>query len=97
MSTTELRQKQQLASSSKRGREQVLILHNPKGVPAVAYTGVEKLEHIKSSPFPIDKTVDGLNVTFTDRGVVNINEEDLQNAITLAGESLYRIISKSKI
>lgn len=59
-------------------------------------TNINRLEQVKSSPFPIDKAVNGLNVTFTDRGVVNINEEDLQNAMTLAGESLYRIMTKSK-
>ncbi len=63
---------------------------------AVAYTGIEKLEHIKSSPFPIDKAVDGLNVTFTDRGVANITEEDLQNAMTLTGDTLSYLINNAK-
>lgn len=68
----------------------------PKGVPAVAYTGIEKLEHIKTNPFPIDKAVDGLNVTFTDRGIANITEEDLQNVMTLAGDTLSYLINNAK-
>ncbi|PUV22537.1 AAA family ATPase [Sphingobacterium athyrii] len=73
------------------------VLHAiPTGVPPGAMTNVNRLEQVKSSPFPIDKAVNGLNVTFTDRGVVNINEEDLQNAMTLAGDTLSALINSAK-
>lgn len=68
----------------------------PKGVPAVAVTNNERLELIKTSSFSIDKAVSGLNVTFTDIGVANISEEDLQNSMTLHGETLINIINSAK-
>jgi hypothetical protein len=68
----------------------------PKGLPAVSVSNNERLEQIKGSPFPIDKAVIGLNVTFTDRGVPNINEEDLQNSMRLDGDTLFNIINNAK-
>ncbi len=68
----------------------------PTGVPAIAVTNAGRLEHIKSSPFTIDKAVNGLNATFTDRGVANINEQDLYNAMTLDGDTLFNIINDAK-
>ncbi len=68
----------------------------PKGVPAVSVSNNERLEQIKGSPFPIDKAVIGLNLTFTDRGVPNINEEDLQNSMRLDGDTLFNIINNAK-
>lgn len=70
----------------------------PKGLVPEAITGVEKLEHIKSSPFTIDKAVDGLNVTYRDRAVAEINIQDLRVALTLAGgEILNDLIENSKL
>lgn len=71
---------------------------HPKGLVPEAITGVEKLEHIKSSPFTIDKAVDGLNVTYRDRAVAEINIQDLRVALTLAGgEILNDLIENSKL
>lgn len=68
----------------------------PKGTPPAAVTNVDKLEQIKTGPFTLDKAVHGLNVTFTDRRVQNINEEDLQNAMTLDGDTLFNIFKNAK-
>lgn len=75
-----------------------IVFAKPMGVPAIAMTGNERLEQIKTSPFSISKAVTGLNATFTDRGVANINEEDLLKSMTLAGgEVLNDIIENSKL
>ncbi len=69
----------------------------PTGVPPNAVTNVDRLEQIKSSPFTIDKAVDGLNVTNRDRAVAEINIQDLRVALTLVGgEILNDLIENSK-
>lgn len=75
------------------------VLHAvPTGVPPSAVTNVDRLEQIKSSPFTIDKAVDGLNVTYRDRAVAEINIQDLRVALTLAGgEILNDLIENSKL
>lgn len=75
------------------------VLHAiPTGVPPTAVTNIDRLEHIKSSPFTLDKAVVGLNVTHRDRTVAEINQHDLKVAMTLAGgEVLNDIIESSKI
>jgi hypothetical protein len=75
------------------------VLHAvPTGVPPTAVPNVDRLEHIKSSPFTIDKAVDGLNVTYRDRAVAEINIQDLRVALTLAGgEILNDLIENSKL
>lgn len=70
----------------------------PTGVPATVVTNVDRLEHIKSSPFTIDKAVDGLNVTYRDRAVAEINIQDLRVALTLAGGVILNdLIENSKL
>jgi hypothetical protein len=75
------------------------VLHAvPTGAPPTAVTNVDRLEHIKSSPFTIDKVVDGLNVTYRDRAVAEINIQDLRVALTLVGgEILNDLIENSKL
>jgi hypothetical protein len=69
----------------------------PKDVPAIPVINVQRLEQIKSSPFTLDKAIDGLNVTFKDRGIAEINTQDLKLAMALAGgEILNSIIENSK-
>lgn len=70
----------------------------PTGVPAIAVTNVVRLEKIKISPFTLDKAVEGLNETYRDRAVTEINIQDLKNAMTLAGgEIMNDIIENSKV
>ena len=70
----------------------------PTGVPPTAVTNIDRLEHIKSSPFTIDKAVDGLNITYRDRTVPEINIQDLRVALTLVGgEILNELIENSKL
>ncbi len=57
----------------------------PTGVPPTTVPNVERLEKIKDSPFTLEKATDGLNVTFRDRAVAEINPQDLKVAMTLAG------------
>jgi hypothetical protein len=68
----------------------------PIGDPATAIPNKDKLEQIKNSPYTLQKAVIGLNTTCNDRGVPNINEQDLLNALTLAGNSLFKIIELAK-
>jgi|GEM_PF-194661 len=71
---------------------------HPKGLAPLAITGVEKLEHIKSSPFTIDKAVDGLNVTYRDRTVAEINTQDLKVAMKLVGGNILNdLIENAKL
>ncbi len=75
------------------------VLHAvPTGVPPNAVTNVDRLEQIKSSPFTIDKAVDGLNVTNRDRSVAEITQQDLKVAMTLAGGAILNdIIENAKL
>lgn len=68
----------------------------PKGVPPAALTNIDILEKVKSAPFTLDKAIAGLNVTYTDRGLTNINEADLLISIALDGDSMFNIIDKLK-
>lgn len=69
---------------------------SPTGT-AIAITRIEKLDQIKTSPFTLDKAVEGLNHTCTDRRVANISVQDLKVALTLAeGDALNDLIEKSK-
>ncbi|MCO5936887.1 AAA family ATPase [Mucilaginibacter sp. RB4R14] len=69
---------------------------SPKGVPAIAITGAERLEKIKESPFTLDKAVHGLNVTYIDRAIAEITGNDLLSALTVAGKTLFDIMDDSK-
>lgn len=75
------------------------VLHAVQtGVPPTAVKNIDRLEQIKSSPFTIDKAVDGLNVTYRDRAVAEINVQDLRVALTLAGgEILNDLIENAKL
>ncbi len=73
------------------------VLHAvPKGSPPAALTNMVRLEQVKADPFQLDKAVTGLNVTFSDRGVTNINEADLLMSLTLDGDNMFNIIDKLK-
>lgn len=75
------------------------VLHAmPTGVPPTAITNLDRLEQIKNSPFTIEKATDGLNVTFRDRVVAEINSQDLKAAMTLAGgDILNDLIENAKL
>lgn len=61
-------------------------------------TNIDRLEHIKSSPFTIEKTVIALNITHKDRAVEEINIEDLRVALSLAGgEILNDLLEDAKL
>lgn len=68
----------------------------PKGVPATAITGVEKLEKIKESPFTIEKALHGLNVTYIDRALAEITDNDILTGLTVAGKTLFDIVADNK-
>ena len=63
------------------------------GSPAVALTGAAKLDKIKDSPFELTKALTGLNDTCADRGVALLAEDDLKNALTTAGTTLFDLIN----
>jgi hypothetical protein len=65
----------------------------PTGVPPEAYPSGERLAKIKESPFTIDKAIIGLNVTYNNRGVVEITTDDLLRNLTKAGDILYDILN----
>lgn len=66
----------------------------PTGSPPIALTNADRLEKIKTSLFPIEKVVIGLNVTSIDRGQVEVNEDDILKAMTASGKTLFEIITK---
>ncbi len=73
------------------------VLHAvPKGSPPAALTNIERLEQVKADPFQLDKAVTGLNVTFTDKRLTNIDEEDFLKSLTLDGDNMFNIIDKLK-
>ena len=70
----------------------------PKGIPQGAVTNVDRLEQIKNSPFTIDKAVEGLNVTYRDRAVAQIDIQDIKDALTLVGGGILNdLIENAKL
>ncbi len=67
----------------------------PKGVLPPAVTNMERLVQIKSSPFSLQKAVEGLNVTYTDRGQPVIVEQNLLQSLSLLGDTLQNILEVS--
>lgn len=65
----------------------------PTGVPPEAFANGDRLTKIKESPFTIDKAITGLNVTYRNRGVDEITEDDLLRNLTKAGDIFYDIIN----
>jgi hypothetical protein len=57
----------------------------PTGDPAIALSNLKLLERVKSNPYTLEVAVNELNKTYRDRGIAEINIQDLRVALTLAG------------
>lgn len=64
----------------------------PTGIPPTAINNVDHLEHIKNSPFTLEKSVQALNATYRAVGVTEIDIQDLRVALTLSSNTLLNII-----
>lgn len=67
-----------------------------KGSTPDAYINIDLLEKIKLCPFTIEKAINGLNVTYNNRGQAEVSEDDILKALVASGETIFDILDKSK-
>ena len=60
--------------------------------PPKPYSDIQRLEKIKSSPFDLNKMVVGINITYTDRNLPNIDEVILKKNLLLREDTLLDIL-----
>lgn len=65
------------------------------GTPVVALPNDERLTKLKERPFLIEKATEGLNTTYTEKGITIITADDVLKNMSLSGDVLFDILNPS--